>query len=99
MIGPTPLWQAVGGFFFIIIGVVAISASSFFAPIGAIIILMGVVFLILGLLGKPIFSQQVVYQTTPTPSVYSAGAVKRCPQCGTELMSAALVCYKCGASL
>ena len=83
----------------IIVGVIALSVSSFFAPIAGIIILMGAVFLILGLLGKPLFTQQVVYQTAPAPSVYQAGAVKRCPQCGVEIMSAALICYKCGASL
>ena len=99
MIGATPLWQAFVGLFMIIVGVIALSVSSFFAPIAGIIILMGAVFLILGLLGKPLFTQQVVYQTAPAPSVYQAGAVKRCPQCGVEIMSAALICYKCGASL
>ena len=99
MIGATPLWQALAGLFMIIIGIVALSVSSFFAPIAGIIILMGAIFLILGLLGKPLFTQQVVYQTAPAPNAYQAGAVKRCPQCGAEIMSAALICYKCGASL
>ena len=99
LIGTTPLWQVVGGFFFIIIGLVAFSANSFFAPIAAIIVLMGIVFLVLGLLGKPIYSQQVVYQQTPTTGDYRSGATKQCPQCGTQLMAAALACYKCGASV
>jgi hypothetical protein len=98
LIGSTPIYQAFTGFLFIIMGLVALSITPFFAPIGTIIILIGAVLLILGLLGKPIFSQQIVYQTAPTPTVYSAGAMKQCPRCGTQLMSPALVCYKCGAS-
>src|SRR2546428_10526797 len=59
MIGATPLWPALAGLFMIIIGIVAPSVSPFFATTAGTIILMGGIFLILGLLGKPPFTRQV----------------------------------------
>lgn len=91
------MWQAIGGFFFIIIGLVAFSTSSFFAPIALIIILIGGVSLILGLMGKPIMLQQVVFQTDRQASYGPQSQVKWCRSCGSELLASARVCYKCGA--
>ncbi len=87
-----------GGFFFIIIGLVFISVNSFFAPFALITILVGGVLLVLGLMGKPIMTEQVVFQTSQTASYSPSGPMKQCRVCGSEIIASALICYKCGAS-
>ena len=110
LVGSTPMWQAVVGFLFIITGIFALSASSAFtsdahipgssnfALIASIPILLGVVLLVMGLLGKSIFTQQVVFQTNQSASYAPQSSVKWCRSCGSELLAPARVCYKCGAA-
>jgi hypothetical protein len=85
-----------GGFFFIIIGLVAFSVNFFFAPVALIIILMGAVFMALGLMGRPIMSQQVVFQTDQPASYGSKDSVKWCRSCRDELLASANECCRCG---
>jgi zinc-ribbon domain len=100
LIGYTPLYQAVTGLFMIIVGIVFASINSSFTIFAAIPILFGLVLLILGLMGKPIYAQQVVYETaSPTTNYeYQTGPMKRCPRCGNMIPAYALICEKCGAS-
>ena len=82
----------------IVFGIIAVSINSFFAPIAAILIIFGLVLLVLGVMGKPLMAQQIVYESvSPTPT-YQAGPMKRCPRCGAMIPDFALICEKCGSS-
>jgi hypothetical protein len=108
MIGPSPMSEIIGGFFAIVIGIIAGTSNPFFAPIAVIAIIIGIVMLALGAMGISIPSQQVVFQTAPPPGQAASGPsttvyqetpksfLKQCPVCGQEIPIAALACYKCG---
>ena len=101
LVGSTPAYQALSGFFIIIMGFIFLSLFSG-TPLSAfplIFILFGAVLLILGLMGKPLMTQQVMFQTQSIePDRYAPQAsVKWCRNCSAELLASAKVCYKCGA--
>ncbi len=101
LIGSTPLYQAIVGFFMIIMGFIVLSWSSMSPTFGAfalIPLLFGAVLLVLGLMGKPIMAQQVVFQTDQPASYGSQASVKWCRSCGAELLASANECYRCGAA-
>ncbi len=83
----------------LLIGIVAASASSFFWPIALIIIVLGVIVLAMGLMGKSIPQEQITFEGNYGPSGHAPPQpvlMKRCSSCGAEIPMVALACSHCG---
>ena len=101
VVSTTPLGQAIGGFFFLLIGIIAAVSVPQAGIILLFPIVVGIVFLLLGAMRISIPSQQVTFQGSGSTSAYEPtpkGFLKKCPRCGEEIPIASLFCSKCGAT-